>query len=756
MFQLAENKFIDKRTQHYIQWVRMREPTNPIHEEGASETDWITVKQVMKFEDLSHSECYRRMTAGYSPRLVWMDRAGVDGRAGRLIDPRSMSPEARDRWRRDCLRQVANRNQVNASAAQGSLFERTEADHQIDALKLLGVPENEREVAIRRRNIAQVGLNHDWKAQGYRTKGEYHKAMAAANDTSVRNIQRWEGILRHGGGLLDLVRERPGPEPGETVLDPSMKAFLWDRRMIKGLKPKQCYDALIAYLTKKQDSPGCRVDHVYRFPSWATVWRYLDSLSPLDKAASEGSDAVKAACGYISRSYENLQAGEMWCIDEWQADAGAYSDEDARIYGRPWIVTLLDARSRFVLAWKAAFKYTHETVLDVVEAAVRKHGRPDFFYSDKGGRFRGRLGREFREIDKTRLLDPAASALELLGVVRRGPGKEKNPRGNPLERLHRIFAENARLLPTWCGSNTNERPEEYDARCAEHKEWTCGRAHRSGLILLSEVRNWFEGVLARYHSQPSSANGLHGLSPAAAYREFATDADRERRRVEPGLLLLAFAETFPGVTIRQGGVIEVGSIQYSNPELLLIQGERRDVRRARHDKSFVVVVPAFKGEEPLIARRRERVGTHDPESLSRESEMLGAIRKIAARPLPERERRAEARDERRETREPSAISNQRANAEAPARVVSDPLELRRALYRGEKVKLVEEELPDEAPLPRLCDLKPMTVEYIEEEPEAPLPRLCDLKPMTVEYIEEEPEAPLPRLHNAGPMTAEGA
>jgi transposase InsO family protein len=516
------------------------------------------------------------------------------------------------------------------------LFEPTAED-----LAMLHVPDWAKGQVGRRLELVRCCLNGDWRTR-FTTKNQFNVYLAGKEKISVRHLQRLTAKYRATvtprsplGDATVLMDTAPGPARGDRrVLEDWMVADI-DHYFLQHLTKNQIYDALVGRIKEKQHAS---VAHLYRIPSRTTVYRFIRNIDPFVKALEEGSSTVKRACGYIDRDYKDLQAGAMWCIDEWQVDAGAYDPEDARVFGRPWIVTLLDARSRFVLAWTATFKYNHDVVLDLVEEAVRNHGRPDYFYSDKGAAFRGRLGRQFREVDKEKLLGPAASALEILGTVRRGPGEEKNPRANPLERRHRIFAESARLLPTWCGSHPGERPEEYDDKYALHEAWIRGKVTRGGLVPLSEIAQWFTGTLVEYHIRPSSANGLNGLSPSAAYREFATDADRERRRVEPGLLLLAFAESFPGIAIRQGGVIELRDhIRYSHPELLLVQGQRRDVKRARHDKSFIVVLPAWKGEEPITAWRRDRVGTDDPESLSRQCELLASIRKIAvsARPLPD-------------------------------------------------------------------------------------------------------------------------
>jgi transposase InsO family protein len=600
--------------------------------------DWLTWRQVMEFERISRRECFNRMRPADSHHLVWKP-ATVNGRPGRLIHAASMTQAAQRRWREHRMAQTVDAAitaNPTAEGAQLSLLPRTKIDDQVAALSIKG---SERDVVLRRFQIVQQCVNFSYKAEGFASKRDFVNSLAERNKTSARSIQRWVHDYRENENLECLARDARGPVRGERegVINADAGAHLRSCWIVRFLTVRQCYDSLVEYLTGKQIAPALRVSHHYKIPSYPTVARYIRSLGPIDRAVRNGkAENLKAACGYIDRSYDDLSSGEMWCCDEWNVDAACYQDNDAREYYRPWIITLLDARSRFILSWCMTKKPRAENVLGLVESAVREYGRPDFFYSDKGGHFRGKLGRRFTEIDCEKMLGPAASILELLGVVRRGPGEEKNPRANPLERRHRIFADAARLLPTWCGPNTDERPDRFDQQWKMHEEWIRGKSPSTGLIPLSHIAEWFGRVVADYNHKPSGANGLNGLSPAAAYREFSTDADRRRRRLSEVEIALAFAEVFEQRTIQQGGVIELkDGMRYSHQSLLAIQGQKRDVKRSRHDRSFVFVLPASKSEEMIIARHRERVGHHDPEALARHTELLASARKSALASLPE-------------------------------------------------------------------------------------------------------------------------
>lgn len=599
------------------------------------EATWATMPEAMNALGIRKRQLYKRMKPGNSDSILWKP-ATVNGRPSRMIYVTGLPEAAQRRLREHRLAEAVKPAGRPGPAVDANgqlvLIPPTPIDEQVAALKVKG---SEREVVLRRLDIVRQCLNFNWKANGFHSKRDFLKALAEKKYVSARSIRRWTHEYKKYGNLDHLAKDTPGPPRGtHAIIDLDMRAHL-QRCWIAGMNQIQCFRSLRVYLEGKQNSPGCSVSHIYRVPSYPTVARYIRKLSVIDHAAREGADALKAARGYIDRSYDDLSSGEMWCIDEWNVDAGCYDDNDARQYYRPWIITLLDARSRFILSWCSTKKPSAENVLTLVEGAMRKFGRPDYFYSDKGGHFRGRLGRRFKEIDREKMLGPAASILEQLGVVRRGPGAEKNPRANPLERRHRIFADAARLLPTWCGPNTDERPERFDQQWKMHEEWISGKSPSTGLVPLTRIHAWFEQVVDDYNHKPSGANGLKGLSPAAAYQEFASDADRERRKLSEGEITLAFAEMFEQRTIQTGGIIELkDGMRYSHPSLLAIQGQKRDVKRSRNDRSYVIVLPAWKGEEPVVAVRRERVGHHDPEKLSQQVELLASIKKTVIAALP--------------------------------------------------------------------------------------------------------------------------
>lgn len=610
-----------------------------------AEGAWLIVKQVMEFERISRMEAHRRTKPGDPHFLISKPRE--DGKAGLLIHARTMTPDAQDRWRQDVLRKAGhcseNRpeeapggspkwcnttSQGNGQgAAQLGLYEQTAVDRQI---KALSIPMSERGLVVRRYKLVEVCLNHDWKAQGYASKRDFMEGLAKQSETSVRSIQRWITSWKQRENLLDLINDRPGPAPGSgAILEADMRAHLRDCWTIKKLTLIQCYRSLVSYLEAKQSSSGCRVDHHYPIPSRATVERFIRSLDSLDQAARQSPDALKIACGYMDRTYRDAYSLDRVEVDEWKCDFFCYIPNRPRVVKRFWLLTFYDARSMFPLVWRLVegdkFDNRHgikeEDEIGLLVRLLRGFGVPGALASDRG-RFRGGTfggNDRFKESD---------GILDRLGIVHHLP-REKNPRGARLERFHRFLADCSRTVPGWIGANDKEREmTPGDDQAAVHQRWLAGDATVLASPLLSTAQailmidKWME----QWRDHASEGTDMDGLSPRAVFQHnipaggFRTVTDAE--------IDLNTAEHFRNWMIRDGGVVQLSDgKRYFDPQLLPIQGERREVTRSRWNHEQIVVHGSAKGEEAIVANRRVRVGLNDPDQLSRSSELQAGLRR---------------------------------------------------------------------------------------------------------------------------------
>jgi hypothetical protein len=141
--------------------------------------------------------------------------------------------------------------------------------------------------------------------------------------------------------------------------------------------------------------------------------------------------------------------------------------------------------------------------------------------------------------------------------------------------------------------------------------------------LSAKTEKWIE----LWKDHPSEGTDMRGLSPRAVF--IHSTPPEGFRRISDEELALKTAEHFD-VKIAKGGIIQLrDGKRYSDPQLLLIQGEYREVARIRHNHEQISVLPSAKGEEVIIAKRRARVGVNDPDELARGMELLNRLRKLA-------------------------------------------------------------------------------------------------------------------------------
>jgi hypothetical protein len=592
-----------------------------------TDAQWLPFPLYLSLEKISRQEGYRRRMPGDANHIVTRDRREVDGKPGLLVYGPSISFDAQMRWRQLSLQNAAEpvARSGCAGPAQLGLLPQTELDKRIAAL---AVPNSEREVILRRFHIVDLCLNHNWKAQGYASKKEFLAALAERNETSVRSIQRWLLAWNQRENLLDLADERPGPMPGAgSLLDADMRAHLRTCWTIKKLKPAQCYRSLVSYLETKQKSPGCRVAHLYQIPSRPTVERFLRSLDAIEDAAREGTDALKAACGHIDRTYRHLRSLERVDVDEWITDVLAYDPRRVSRVGRYYVLTFLDERSRYPLVWSLVEQPNEQDEIDLLCRLIREFGIPGLINSDRG-RFRGRtFGGRYFSGDRAEMYRERDGILDRLEIRKNRP-REHNPRGNRLERFHLELANWAPTLPGWCGSDTKERRmTDADQRVAQHKKWIGTGQGDPPLLSRERLLERLNQFMAEFRQRPSEGNDMDGFAPEAVFRQNMPPAGF--CRISDEELGWKTAEHFT-VLIAKGGIIQLrDGTRYSDPQLIPLQGQHREVARLRHDHDQVSVLPSAKGQAVIVARRRVRVGINDPNELARQMELQNRIRKLA-------------------------------------------------------------------------------------------------------------------------------
>lgn len=558
---------------------------------------------------------------------------GADGK--RYIHRRSLPASIQEKLLERELRASASARPTSGSQMQ--LFERIPIDDELEALEF---SEPTKAIISKRLYVVQQLENCNWRSLGFRSKRAFGNAISAQAGLSYRHLQRLAKSYRETRSLKSLVPEVRGPKPHKfPSLDVDAQIHL-DACFLKGLNARQAHSSLMRYLEIKQKSAGIGASYAYSFPSYHLVARFYRSRNALARAARNGAAALKQACGYIDRSYRDLRSLDVVETDEWKCDFLVYNPRRLKIVRRWWLLTFYDRRSMYPLVGKLVAGSDHDRrhgiresdEIEILVTLLKEYGAPKEIYSDHG-RFRGKTfgGRErFNGI------------LDRLGI-RKGEPREKNPRGSRLERFHRYLADCCRTVPGWIGANDKQREmTPGDAQRELHMRWVKGdpEVPRTPLLSITEAMAEIEKWMEAWRDHKSEGTDMDGLSPRAVFIHETPEGGF--RRLTDTEIDFATAEHVHDRLIQSGGIIELrDGKRYSHPALLLLAGQRREIVRKRDDHSRISVLPAHKGEEIVIAQRRERVGLNDPKNLASAMELQNRIRKIAGRAVVPSEMKAD-------------------------------------------------------------------------------------------------------------------
>lgn len=595
----------------------------------------LTVRRVMELTGLCKSKVFARL--GDDPRSFTWAKAPNPGHGPKLVkivDARSLPPDAVKRWEES---QLAGAFLAPLPAKSEVL---TVASEEARQLRLLAtsLPTIEQEDRVSR-ILAAIKIIGNGAAPTFGlTRRDLIKQVADEYGLSPPSLYRFNQAFKKDG-VAGIVKHKPGPSPvGSKIFSKPENAWmaadvLENRRA--GLSRAQCWRVLLREIDTKQPF---HPEHKYDRPFYHDVKAFIHSQPLINEIARKnGVAGLRTAAGYCDRLI-NEPAGDAWCIDEWQVDAHLYLDWKMREVIRPYIITLIDERSEAILGWKLVVNPNSDAVLDLTEECIRKCWKPLRWYSDRGGHFRGKVGRHFKEVPNEKRLEKAIGALGRFGILHQGP-RVKNPRANRIERsVHGFYA--AKALETLAGSSCGNSPESAEAtgvyaRVARHKELCkSGDVRHTELLSYKQLKAMIPAWVDEYNRTFSDANGLQGLSREAAFRTFSPPADvRQSRAVDETEMAVKFAEHFEGRKIREGGVVDLGErdgdrFRYYSPALTLHAGMLALVIRLRHRHSFVVVeIDTTEGKRRILADRRLLVGIGDAEGIARAQEERNRVAK---------------------------------------------------------------------------------------------------------------------------------
>jgi hypothetical protein len=373
---------------------------------------------------------------------------------------------------------------------------------------------------------------------------------------------------------------------------------------------KHAHRLLLREIDAKQKAWGAT--KIYQRPTVHQCWTVLKEVdSPSLIFAREGEEAYRNRCEVsLSRNPDSLRADDLWVTD--QRVSNVILQDAGHQLGRIWAVNDVDVASFRWLGCAFGPVLDSDMVMTAHTRAIAKDGHlPGAIHHDQGLEFNcTAFNGSFRRISRQALYREPTGFLQRLGVTPVG-AIGGNPQSKTIERLHAEVDRFDKQFLSWCGGNTDERPEELNAILAQHKAyWFRGEGENPGIPTIEEYIlqfvDWCEKEWnAKHHGK---GKYLRGMTPDEAYYA--------KRRPE-GFRLISLEELEEKsaehrmVTVRRGGQVNLTfwgvQVEYIAPELFQFAGAQPPVEVeviiSRRDFSAVTVLyPVTGGRESCIAQ----------------------------------------------------------------------------------------------------------------------------------------------------------
>lgn len=245
---------------------------------------------------------------------------------------------------------------------------------------------------------------------------------------------------------------------------------------------------------------------------------------------------------HLEQDWEAVAAGEVYVTDHTQCDFWC-TYKDQRI--RPWLTAVQDCRSRAIVGWHLGPTPHQEAILLAMRQAFTEWGIPRTLRIDNGKDFtaqaftgltksevrklRAAHGADWKKVirrtrdliscnDRAKWQGIAAElGIELIYAIPYSPWSK-----GTLERWFGTFEDQcAKLLPTYCGNNPQQRPESLPdilaGRSGPRRKAVPAITDASDVPTLESARETIAGYLNLYHSRAHQGAGMNGLSPREAW-----------------------------------------------------------------------------------------------------------------------------------------------------------------------------------------------------------------------------------------------
>jgi hypothetical protein len=602
----------------------------------------LSVKEAAQFEGKTTKACLRALER----RHVVLPIDPEDSRR-KLVPVSELSPAAYQAWvKGDTCAALRNINaQADTAPAESApllpFASPSQTERTVLKAVLPVVPERWRSYIDRWARILADCTNGTWKRHLGQEHGgvivycrqHFIRGEANIEGVGVSTIHQKLNLLKEVNHNPDipanqkmaefwrriLPQNRPGRSGHSFFADPENA---WMREKLLSLyltqakhSLKHAYRLLLAEIEAKQRAWGAA--HIYQRPTLHQCRTALKSVdSPTLVFAREGEEAYRNRCEVsLSRNPDSLRADDLWVTD--QRLANVILQDRGHHLGRIWKVNDLDVASFRWLGYAFGPVLDSDMVMTAHARAIAKDGHlPGAIHHDEGKEFKcWAFNGSYRQFSRETLYREATGFWERVGVTPVG-AIGGNPQSKTIERWHAEVDKFDKRFLTWCGGDTDERPEELTAIIAQHKAyWFRAEGENPGIPTIEEyiIRfvDWCEKEWNAQHR--GKGKYLCGMTPDEAYYA--------KRRPE-GFRLISLEELEEQsaehriVTVRRGGQVNLTfwgvQVEYIAPELVQFAGAQPPVEVeviiSRRDFSAVsVLYPIPGGQESCIAEIKSQM-----------------------------------------------------------------------------------------------------------------------------------------------------
>jgi transposase InsO family protein len=319
-------------------------------------------------------------------------------------------------------------------------------------------------------------------------------------------LRRWISNYRDSGiiGLVD-TRGRSGgfAEPiSEEAFEKFKDIWLTEKR----LSVNQCWH-YIQYINRSENKG-------WTIPGLRTMYDLVDKRIPLPMQCfhREGEAAHEAKYApYIQTNPDSIEPGQIWVGDHHQFNCWIRHGGQ---WIRPWLTAWEDKRSRVIVGWHISPSPNQTTIMLAMKKGAKEFGLPDSVHIDNGRDYDSEMWTGTTKKKRKALLPRGyiderwMTGLYAMLDVKVSFAIPYHPQSKLIERFFDTAdCQFTNTIPTYCGKDSDRKPEKLDDLLASQK------GIGSGLDMNSFAK-LFGRYIEVYNNNSHSGVGMDGRTPA--------------------------------------------------------------------------------------------------------------------------------------------------------------------------------------------------------------------------------------------------